>query len=218
MSVAVKICGLNDPEALRAAVEAGSRYVGFVFFPKSPRHLQLEQAAELSRMVPTGVRSTGLVVNPTDAALDALIARVPLDMLQLHGSESPERVREIKQRWGLRVMKALPVATADDLAMVPAYAAEADMLLFDAKPPPASTVPGGVLPGGNGLRFDWTLLQGLQVGIPWLLAGGLTPDNVAEAIRVTGAPGVDVSSGVEARPGVKDIGLIRAFIAAANGA
>ncbi len=210
MAVAVKICGLNDPDTVRIAAEAGARYVGFVFFPKSPRYLEIQQAADLARLVPTGVRAVGLMVNPTDAQLEATIPRVPLDIIQLHGAESPARVAEIKQRWGLRVMKVLSIATADDLAVLPEYEAVADMFLFDTKPPPNAES----LPGGNGLRFDWRLLQGLKVSKPWLLAGGLTPANVAEAIRVTGAEGVDVSSGVESRPGVKDPALIRAFIAA----
>ncbi len=212
MAVAVKICGLTDPESLSVAANAGARYVGFVFFPKSPRHLEIQQAADLARMVPTAVRTVGLMVNPTDTQLDATLSRVPLDILQLHGEESPDRVLEIKQRWGIRVMKALRVATADDLAPLAAYQQAADLLLFDAKPPPALAV----LPGGTGLSFDWRLLAGLKIGKPWMLAGGLTPQTVAEAVRVTGAPALDVSSGVESRPGVKDAALIRAFMAAAN--
>lgn len=210
--IRVKICGLTDPQQLRVAVEAGARYVGFVFFAKSPRHLTVDRAVELVVSVPVGVAKVALVVNPTDADLDAITAAVPLDMLQLHGKESPARVTEVKARYGLPVMKAIGVAEAADLAQIDLYSDVADQLLIDAKPPS-----GADLPGGNGLAFDWRLLAGRKYWRkPWMLAGGLTPDNVGEAIRLTGARQVDVSSGVESAPGVKDAGLIRGFLAAAR--
>lgn len=210
--IRVKICGLTDPQQLRVAVEAGARYVGFVFFAKSPRHLTVDRAVELAVSVPVGVAKVALVVNPTDADLDAITAAVPLDMLQLHGKESPARVTEVKARYGLPVMKAIGVAEAADLAQIDLYSDVADQLLIDAKPPS-----GADLPGGNGLAFDWRLLAGRKYWRkPWMLAGGLTPDNVGEAIRLTGARQVDVSSGVESAPGVKDAGLIRDFLAAAQ--
>ncbi|AAV94111.1 phosphoribosylanthranilate isomerase [Ruegeria pomeroyi] len=210
--IRVKICGLSDPEHLRVAAEAGARYMGFVFFAKSPRHLTVERAAELAVSVPVGVAKVALVVNANDAELEAITTAVPLDMLQLHGKESPERVAEIKARFGLPVMKAVGVAEAADLAQIDLYSEVADQLLIDAKPPQ-----GAELPGGNGLAFDWRLLAGRKYWRkPWMLAGGLTPENVGEAIRLTGARQVDVSSGVETTPGVKDAGLIREFLAAAR--
>ncbi|MEO0391022.1 MAG: phosphoribosylanthranilate isomerase [Pseudomonadota bacterium] len=206
---AVKICGLSDPDTLRAATDHGAAYVGFVFFDKSPRHVSFELARSLAALVPPGIVKVGLVVNPDDAFLDALMADVPLDMLQLHGSEPPDRVSEVKARTGLPVMKAVGIATQADLPALDSYARVADQLLVDAKPPPT-----GVLPGGNGLAFDWQLLTGRRWPVPWMLAGGLNPDNVAEAVRVTGAPAVDVSSGVESAPGVKDPSRIEAFLSA----
>ncbi|MEM8577771.1 MAG: phosphoribosylanthranilate isomerase [Pseudomonadota bacterium] len=207
MPTSVKICGLSEPETLRAAVDAGAAYVGFVFFDKSPRNVTLDRAAALAVQVPPGVVKVGLVVNPDDAFLDRLMAEVPLDMLQLHGAETHERTAEVKARTGLPVMKAVGVAGPDDLPKLDAYARVADQLLVDAKPPA-----GGDLPGGNGLSFDWRLITGRRWPVPWMLAGGLTPDNAAEAVRVTGAPALDVSSGVERAPGVKDAGLIQAFL------
>ena len=209
--VSVKICGLSRPEHVSAAVEAGAKYVGFVFFEKSPRHVTLDAARALALDVPVGVAKVALVVNADDATLDALCDHVPLDILQLHGSESPERVTEIKARYGLPVMKAVGVANAGDLDALDTYARVADQILVDAKPPK-----GADLPGGNGLAFDWRLIAGRRWPVPWMLAGGLTPDNVAEAVRLTGATQVDVSSGVESAPGAKDAALIRAFVAAAN--
>ncbi|RQP05168.1 MAG: phosphoribosylanthranilate isomerase [Paracoccus sp. BP8] len=211
MAVSVKICGLTEAAGLAAAVGAGARYVGFVFFPKSPRHVLPEAAAELAAQVPLGVAKVGLFVNPDDAALDAVLARVPLDLIQLHGAETPARVAEVKARTGLPVMKAVGVAEPQDLDALWDYGLVADMLLIDAKPPKDA-----VLPGGNGLAFDWRLLAGRQILKPWLLAGGLTPENVHEAIRLTRAPAVDVSSGVESAPGVKDPERIRRFIARAT--
>lgn len=206
----VKICGLTSHSGIAAAVDAGARYVGFVFFEKSPRNLSLSAAAVLAAAVPEGMCKVALVVNADNAFLDALIAQVPVDMLQLHGAESPARVLEIKTRFGLPVMKAVGVADASDLTALEAYGRVADQILVDAKPPK-----GADLPGGNGLAFDWRLIAGRRWPVPWMLAGGLTPQNVAEAIALTGARQVDVSSGVESAPGVKDDALIAAFCAAA---
>ncbi|WP_374632842.1 phosphoribosylanthranilate isomerase [Paracoccus sp. (in: a-proteobacteria)] len=211
MPVAVKICGLTTPEGVAAAVGAGARYLGFVFFAKSPRHVTPEQAAALAAEVPLGVAKVGLFVNPDDALLAEVLAQVPLDMIQLHGAESPARVTEVRALTGLPVMKAVGVAEPGDLDALWDYGLVADMLLIDAKPPK-----GADLPGGNGLAFDWRLLAGRQILKPWLLAGGLTPENVTQALRLTRAPGVDVSSGVESAPGIKDPDLIRDFIARAT--
>ena len=207
MSIAVKFCGLTRPEDIAAAHEASARYVGFVHFAKSPRHLEIDPMAALAVEVPPGLAKVLLTVNADDATLDAITARVPLDMLQLHGRESPERVAEIKARYGLPVMKAIGVAEAGDLAAIDVYSTVADQLLIDAKPPK-----GADLPGGNGLAFDWRLLADRKYWTrPWMLAGGLTPDNVAEAARLTGAKQVDVSSGVESAPGLKDAGFMKRF-------
>ncbi len=210
--VRVKICGLTDAHALRAAVEAGAAYVGFVFFPRSPRNLGVARAAELALEVPPGVAKVALTVDAGDAALDEIVDRVPLDMLQLHGSESPARVAAIRARFGLPVMKAVGVAGEADLPALEEYAQVADQILVDAKPPEGAT-----LPGGRGVAFDWRLIAGRRWPLPWMLAGGLTPANVAEAIALTGAKQVDVSSGVESAPGVKDEKLIADFIKAARG-
>lgn len=206
----VKICGLSDQTTLAAAIDAGARYVGFVFFAKSPRNLSPEQAAPLANRVPVGVAKVALVVNADNQTLDKITQSVPLDMLQLHGSESPDRVQEIKSRYGLPVMKAIGVADAPDLEQIARYASVADQLLIDAKPPKHSD-----LPGGNGLSFDWRLLQGRRWSVPWMLAGGLTPDNVTQAIELTGARQIDVSTGVETAPGQKSVELLRAFLSAA---
>ncbi|SFS02012.1 phosphoribosylanthranilate isomerase [Yoonia litorea] len=205
----VKICGLKTADDIAAAVNAGASYVGFVFFPKSPRNIAIEDARALAAEVPVGVAKVALVVNADDAMLDAITSAVPLDILQLHGSESPERVLEIKARYGLPVMKAVGVAQADDLDDLARYGQVADQLLVDAKPPK-----GAELPGGNGLAFDWQLIAGRKWPVPWMLAGGLDAGNVAEAIRLTGARQVDVSSGVEVAPGQKDVAKIAAFCAA----
>lgn len=207
----VKICGLRDAAHVDAAVTAGARYLGFVFFAKSPRAVSPEQAAALGADVPPGVARVGLFVNPDDALLTGTLAMAPLDLIQLHGSESPARVAEVKALTGLPVIKAVGLAGPADLGALWDHGLVADMLLVDAKPPPDAA-----LPGGNGLAFDWRLLAGRRPLKPWLLAGGLTAQNVAEAIRLTGAPAVDVSSGVETAPGVKDAALIRAFVAAAG--
>jgi phosphoribosylanthranilate isomerase len=208
MPVAVKICGLTDAAALDAAVEGGARYLGFVFYPPSPRALTIEQAAELARGAPADRTTVGVFVDPDDDLLDKTLAQVSLEALQLHGAETPERVRAIKARTGRVVIKALKVAEPEDLAPVAAYAAVADLLLFDAKPPKEP----GRLPGGNGLAFDWRLLRDLRVGCPWLLSGGLSAGNLEAAVTLCRAPAVDVSSGVERRPGVKDPAKIRQFL------
>ena len=210
--VRVKICGLRSAADVAAAADAGASYVGFVFFPKSPRHVTFDEAAALAVDTPVGVAKVALVVNADDAFLDELTAKVPLDMLQLHGAETPQRVAEVKARYGLPVMKAIGIADAGDLDQIDAYADVADQLLIEAKPPKGSD-----LPGGNGVTFDWTLLKGRKYWtVPWMLAGGLTLENVGEAIAVSGARQVDLSSGVESAPGVKDPALIHAFVAAAQ--
>lgn len=211
MPLDVKICGVTTPEAVEAAAAGGARYVGLVFYPPSPRAVSPELAWQLARRVRTGVRVVGLFVEPTDDELRDVVGRVPLDLIQLHGDESPARVAEIRAALSMPVMKAIRVAEAADLDAVPAYADAADRLLFDAKPPRNVTA----LPGGNGLTFDWTLLAGRTWPKPWMLSGGLDAGNVAEAVRMTGAHAVDVSSGVEDRPGHKDPERIRAFLAAA---
>lgn len=212
MTIQVKICGLKERGHVETAAKAGAVYVGFVLFEKSPRHIGIEQMRELALSVPVGVAKVALVVNPNNETLDMLTSCVAVDLLQLHGKETPERVTEIKQRYGLPVMKAVGVSDASDLPQLDVYQQVADQILVDAKAPQ-----GADLPGGNGLAFDWRLLQGRKYWQrPWMLAGGLTPDNVAEAIRLTGANQVDVSSGVETTPGVKDKELIKAFIDAAR--
>ncbi|MHC0053423.1 phosphoribosylanthranilate isomerase [Actibacterium sp. D379-3] len=208
--IRVKICGLSEAAHVRAAVAAGASYVGFVFFPKSPRNVSIEQGAALAVDVPPGVAKVALTVNADDATLDRIVGAVPLDMLQLHGAESVERVQAVRARYGLPVMKAVGVADAGDLPALVDYGRVADQLLVDAKPPR-----GAALPGGNGLAFDWRLIAGRRWPVPWMLAGGLTPENVALAIQMTGVRQVDVSTGVERAPGVKDAGLITAFIKAA---
>ena len=209
--IRVKICGLRTAADMAAVVAAGAAYAGFVFFPKSPRHLTTDQARLLAFAAPPGLAKVALTVNADDAQLDAICDAVPLDMLQLHGTESPERVAQVRARYGLPVMKAVGVADEADLAALTEYSLAADQILIDAKPPK-----GADLPGGNGLAFDWRLLVGRKWLRPWMLAGGLTPENVADAIRLTGARQVDVSSGVETAPGVKDAGLMAAFVKAAQ--
>ncbi len=210
-AINVKICGLTESADVPAAILAGARYLGFNFFAKSPRYLAPADAAFIAGTVPEGICKVALTVNADKAFLDALVEVVPLDMLQLHGAESVERVREIKARYGLPVMKVVGVAVPEDLAALDEYGTVADQLLVDAKPPK-----GAVLPGGNGLTFDWRLIAGRRWPVPWMLAGGLTPQNVAQAIAMTGARQVDVSSGVESAPGVKDADLMAAFCAAAR--
>jgi phosphoribosylanthranilate isomerase len=209
MTTAVKICGLTTPAALDAAVAAGADYVGLVFFPRSPRHVDVATAAALAARARGRSRVVALMVDPTDDALSTIVAEVAPDWLQLHGHEPVGRVAEVRARFGLPVLKAVPVATAADVAAAEAHRAVADLLLFDAKPPP-----GAVLTGGNGLAFDWRLVADVARRYPFMLAGGLTVDTVATAIATTGAAAVDVSSGVESAPGVKDVDLITRFVAA----
>lgn len=212
MAPLVKICGLREVSGFDAACAAGADLVGFVFFPPSPRAIAPAEAAALSARHPDvrsggGPLRVGLVVDPADDLLAAILAEVKLDILQLHGKESPARCAEIRARFGLPVMKALGIGEEADLAQIAAYAPVADRLLLDAKPPKGAT-----LPGGNAVSFDWSLLAGVDIPRPWLLAGGLTRETVGQALRLTGAPGVDLSSGVESAPGVKDPALVRAFI------
>lgn len=209
--VRVKICGLRTVADVHAVAAAGAAYAGFVFFPKSPRHLTLAQAAELALAAPLGLAKVALTVDADNAALDALIEAVPLDMLQLHGHESPDRVAEVRARYGLPVMKAVGVADEGDLAVLFDYSTVADQILVDAKPPKTAD-----MPGGNGLSFDWRLVAQRRWLRPWMLAGGLTPENVAEAVRLTNARQVDVSSGVERAPGQKDAAKIASFVRAAG--
>lgn len=209
--IRIKFCGLTESADIPAAIHAGVQYVGFVFFPKSPRHLALQDAAFMAQSVPVGLCKVALTVNADNTALDHLLDAVPIDMLQLHGSESPDRVAEVQDRYGLPVMKAVGVADEADLPALDEYLRVADQVLVDAKPPRDAE-----LPGGNGLSFDWRLIAGRRWPVAWMLAGGLTPENVAEAIRLTGATQVDVSTGIEAAPGVKDPDKMRAFAAAAR--
>jgi len=210
MSVQAKICGLSTGEALHAAIRGGARFVGFVFYPASRRNVTPELAAALAELVPERVTRVGLFVDPSDALLGSVLERVPLDLLQLHGSEDPRRVGEIKARFGKRVMKAIPIAGPEDPDAAAPYLEVADWLLFDAKPPRGDPK---ALPGGNGLAFDWQLLGGRSWSKPWMLSGGLTAKNVAEAVGTTHARAVDVSSGVEIRPGIKDLNKISEFLA-----
>jgi phosphoribosylanthranilate isomerase len=212
MAVEVKICGITTEEAMDAAIEAGADYVGLVFFPPSPRNIDAERAAELVQFMPDDILKVGLFVDPADQLLDEVLTHVRLDLVQLHGHETPERIEFIRQEFAVPVMKVIPVASAEDLAMADQFAEVADRLLFDAKAPKDAD-----RPGGNAQSFDWTILKDRKFRLPWMLAGGLTPANVAEAARISGAPAVDVSSGVESEPGVKDPALIHAFVKAAKG-
>lgn len=209
MSVEVKICGLSTPAAVTAAVFGGARYVGFIFYPQSPRFVSLERASALAALVPSTVIRVGVVVDIPDPDLATLLEHVRLDMLQLHGKEPPERVAEIRQRFGLPVIKAAPIYTADDVRRAQRFAEVADRLLFDAKAPA-----GANRPGGNAISFDWSLLRALACTVPWFLAGGVTAANVAEAVQQSGAAAVDISSGVETAPGVKSAERIRQFLQA----
>lgn len=213
MTVEAKICGINAAEAMRAAVDGGAAYVGLVFYPPSPRYVTPTEAAALARLAPAGVVKVGLFVDIGDAVLAEVLSQVPLDVLQLHGAETPERVRDIEAATGLRVMKAIKIAAAEDVAAAEPYVGVADRLLFDAKAPPDLQ---GALPGGNALKFDWQLLGGRTWPCPWMLSGGLDAGNVAEAVAISGAPAVDVSSGVEQRPGFKSTERIAAFLAAVS--
>ncbi|MEJ7927622.1 phosphoribosylanthranilate isomerase [Sphingobium sp. AN641] len=209
--LAIKICGLSTADTVGAAVRAGASHVGFVSFPKSPRHVDPAQMAALAAGVPGDIGRVAVVVDPDDELLAELCATGALSAIQLHGNESPARAAAIRQRFGLAVWKAIAVKTAADIARAAAYLGAVDRLLFDAKTPE-----GAALPGGMGLRFDWTLLRGAPLSIPWGLSGGLSADNIAEAIRVTGAQLIDVSSGVESAPGVKSVDKIMAFCKAVS--
>src|SRR6476646_1353271 len=211
MSLIVKICGLSTPETLAVALDAGADMVGFVFFPPSPRHLDLKTARELGNQVKHRAVKVALTVDADDATLANIVEVLQPDILQLHGRETVARLRDIKQKFGLQVMKALAVETAADLASLPGYAAVVDRILFDAVAPKEATRPGGL-----GAVFDWHVLENLDLKLPFLVSGGLDAGNVAQAVRVTRAGGVDVSSGVESSPGVKDPEMIRNFIRAAR--
>jgi phosphoribosylanthranilate isomerase len=211
MTPTVKICGLSTAATLDAALEAGADMVGFVFFPKSPRHIEWATASALGRQVQGRAKIVALSVDADDDTLKRIVDVLSPDLMQLHGSETPARAKEISELCARPTMKAIGVATRADLAAAQAYHGAADYLLIDAKPPK-----GAVLPGGNGRPFDWSLTQDFHFPRPWLLSGGLNPDTVAAAIALSGARGVDVSSGIESAPGVKDVSKIRAFVAAAR--
>ncbi|MEM9715428.1 MAG: phosphoribosylanthranilate isomerase [Pseudomonadota bacterium] len=208
----VKICGLKSVEVVEAAARAGAAYIGLTHVEKSPRYVTLTAAKTLAEAAPEGLCKVMLLVDPSDTLLDQVMADVPIDMIQLHGGETPERVSEIKTKMGLPVMKAVGIADESDLPKIAEYSYVADQILVDAKPPKGSEITGG-----NGITFDWRLIAGRRWAVPWMLAGGLMPENVAEAVRLTGANQVDVSSGVESAPGVKDPGLIADFVTAAEG-
>jgi phosphoribosylanthranilate isomerase len=211
--VAAKICGLKTAATVAAAVEHGADFIGFNFFKKTPRHVEPEAAGVLARSVPSRVVKTGLLVDDDDDRIAAILAVAPLDLLQLHGSETPERVAAIRAKFGLPVMKVIKVRDAADIARAADYETVADRLMFDAQPPAAMQ---NAMPGGNAVSFDWTLLQGFRSRLPWMLAGGLTPGNLAQAVRQSGAPAVDVSSGVEDRPGEKNLNKIKDFLEVAR--
>ena len=206
----VKICGLSEPNTLTATIEAGADFIGFVFYEPSPRHIEIEVAKYLSSFVPSNVQMVGLFVNPSDEMLTNVLHNVPLTMIQLHGEETPTRVTEIKDKFKLPVIKALPISTADDLKRIKPYEDVADWLLFDAKPES--------LPGGNGVAFDWNILKDYQGSKPWMLAGGITPDNISSALEILTPDALDVSSGVEGAKGIKDADKIRSFISMAKSA
>ena len=211
-NIEVKICGLASPECVDAAVEGGARYTGFVFYPPSPRNLEPAEARALTERVPLGVHRVALFVDPSDTDIDQVLAQSQFDIIQLHGSETPDRTNNIRARTGVNVMKVIKLAGPGDLAAAASYRGAADRLLFDALAPKDRT---DALPGGNALAFDWSLLGGVRVGLPWMLAGGLTAENLAHAVAQSGAAAVDVSSGVEDAPGVKNPDKIRPFLAAA---
>jgi phosphoribosylanthranilate isomerase len=213
MASEIKICGLSTAEAVEAALGGGAAFVGFIFFPKSPRNVSPAAAAELAGPARGRARVVAVTVDPADAALDAIVEALKPDLIQLHGRETPERAAVVKARTGAGVIKAIPVSIPDDLAAAAAYEDVVDYLMFDARPPAGSELPGGV-----GATFDWDMLSGRTFSRPWFLAGGLTPNNISEAIRRSGAPLVDVSSGVETKPGLKDPRLIAAFLAAVRSA
>ncbi len=209
MGLDIKICGLKTPEAVAAALDGGATHVGFIFFPKSPRHVTPAQAAALRAAARGRAQAVAVTVDADDATLDGIVAAIAPDMLQLHGAETPERVAAVKARYGLPVMKAFSIREAGDFAAVTPFRGVADRFLFDAKPPK-----GSELPGGNGVSFDWSLLAALDADVDYMLSGGLNAANIAEALARTRAPGVDVSSGVERAPGEKDVRLIEEFFRA----
>lgn len=212
-AVKIKICGLTDEAAVKTVIAAKADYAGFVYFPASPRHLPVERAAALKALLPSSIQSVSVVSDADDNLLKQISAALQPDCLQLHGRETPERAQAIKKMFpGVRIIKAVSIKTSDDIAAAMRYTDTADMLLFDARAPELP----GMLPGGNGLSFDWALLKGREFPRPWFLSGGLNADNVAQAIRQSGAAMVDVSSSVEKSPGVKDAGLIESFIKAAR--
>lgn len=211
MPVQVKICGLSTPETVDAAIAGGASHIGFVFFAKSPRNISPEQAGALAARIGGKAKIVGLFVDPKPDFITSVRSHVRLDILQLHGDERPALVSQIGMANGLEVWKAVPVRTSADLAEAPKYRGAVQRILYDAKPPK-----GADLPGGNGMRFDWTLLQGHNHPLPWALSGGLDPRNLAEAVRVTGTTLLDVSSGVERAPGIKDVDKIAAFLKAAS--
>jgi len=213
MALDIKICGLKTAQAMDAALAGGASHVGFIFFPKSPRNVSPDEAGALREAVRGRARAVAVTVDADDAALDTIVAAMAPDMLQLHGSETPARIAEVKARYGLPVMKALAVSTAADLAAARPFFAVADRMLFDAKPPK-----GSELPGGNGVAFDWSLLAALDPGVDYMLSGGLNAANVGDALRIGNPPGIDVSSGVESTPGVKDTALMDDFFAAVRAA
>ncbi len=213
MAIAVKICGINSEAAMAAAVSHGAAYVGLMFYPHSPRFLGLAEAAELAALVPAGVRRVGVFVDAPEDVIEDTLEAVPLEALQFHGHETTDQITSARDRFGLPVIRAVKLAGRDDLAAAAAFEDAADMILFDAKPPSGMAY---ALPGGNALSFDWDLLAGYRGRKPWILSGGLRAQNLGEAVAVTGAHMVDVSSGVETAPGVKDPELIAAFLAAAR--
>ena len=213
MSIAVKICGLTRADDVDAAAAAGASMIGYNFFPPSPGAVTLAKAADLAARVPAGIVKVALSVDASDELLGEIVEAFDVDVLQLHGHETPERVVEVHRRFGIEVMKVAPISDATDVRHARAYETVADRLMFDAKPPKDAT-----RPGGNALAFDWRLIAGEKWSKPWMLAGGLTPENVAGAIHASGARAVDVASGVETEPGIKDADKIRRFIAAAHAA
>lgn len=213
MAFDVKICGLKTPETVAAALTGGASHIGFIFFPKSPRYVEPDVAGELRRQASGRALAVAVTVDADDAFLERIVRDVAPDMLQLHGKESPARVTELKNRYGLPVMKAFALSQTEDLTQVDPYRGIADRFLFDAKPPK-----GSELPGGNGVSFDWKILTGIDPSVDYLLSGGLNAANIAEALRLANPPGIDISSGVESAPGVKDVGLIRAFFDAVSAA
>ena len=212
MSIAAKICGICSEEAVTAAVSEGAAYLGFVFYSPSPRAVTPRRAAQLCAAIPAGIERVGLFVDADDLLLETALASAPLDILQFHGDETPERVVEVRHRFGRRIMKAVAISGTEDVLEAARYEDVADLLLFDAKPPSRPDA----LPGGNGLAFDWRLIADRSWRCPWMLSGGLTAEVLPDAVRISGARMVDVSSGVESRPGVKDPEKIRAFLIAAR--